>query len=95
MILDSITSFKDKIVSLLGTEPTNTSHIDIKKILLFYVVDNKAFWEQQSPWYYSNYETSEWKRIVRTKHFISFYKDFFNKGLNIQELLQQKDASSF
>lgn len=95
MLLDSITSFKDKIVSLLGTEPTNTSHIDIKKILLFYVVDNKAFWEQQSPWYYSNYETSEWKRIVRTKHFISFYKDFFNKGLNIQELLQQKRCEFF
>lgn len=89
-ILNSITSFKDKIISLLGTKPTGSSHIDIKKILLFYEIDNKAFWEQQSPWYYSNYETSEWKRIVRTKHFISFYKDFFNKGLNSQELLQQK-----
>jgi hypothetical protein len=35
MILDSITSFKDNIVGLLGTKPTETSHIDIKKILLF------------------------------------------------------------
>ena len=94
-ILNSITSFKDKIISLLGTEPTGASHIDIKKILLFYKIDNKAFWEQQSPWYYSNYETCEWKRIVRTKHFISFYKEFFKKDQKSQELLQQKRCEFF
>ena len=94
-ILNSITSFKDKIISLLGIEPTGTSHIDIKKILLFYEIDNKAFWEQQSPWYYSNYETCEWKRIVRTKHFISFYKEFFKKDQKSQELLQQKRSEFF
>ena len=95
IILDSIKSFKKNIISLLGTDSTGTSHIDIKKILLFYVEDNKAFWEQQSPWYYSNYETGEWKRIVRTKHFINFYKEFFKKGLNCQELLQQKRSEFF
>lgn len=94
-ILNSIISFKDNIICLLGTESTDTSHVDIKRILLFYVVDNKAFWNPQSPWYYNNYETSEWKRIVRTKHFISFFKDFHEKGLKCAELLQQKRCEFF
>lgn len=94
-ILDSIISFKNNIVGLLGERPTETSHINIKKILLFYVIDNKTFWNQQSPWYYNNYETSEWKRIVRTKQFISFFKDYMERGLNCEELLQQKRCEFF
>ena len=94
-ILDSIISFKNNIVGLLGARPTETSHINIKKILLFYVIDNKTFWNQQSPWYYNNYETSEWKRIVRTKQFICFFKDYMERGLKCEELLQQKRCEFF
>lgn len=93
-ILKSIILFKENIIKLLGKEPTDTSHVNIKSILLFYEVDDKAFWNQQSPWYYYNYETSEWKRIVRTKHFINFFKEF--KGnLECSDLLEQKRREFF
>ena len=93
--LQSINDFKDKITHLLGKDDNKTSHIDIKRILLFYVVDNKAFWNQQTPWYYNNYETSSWKRIVRSKHFISFYKEFYASSLNLSMFLEKKRDEFF
>ena len=93
--LQSINDFKDKITHLLGKDDNKTSHIDIKRILLFYVVDNKAFWNQQTPWYYNNYETSSWKRIVRSKHFISFYKEFHASSLNLSMFLEKKRDEFF
>lgn len=93
--LASINDFKAKITSLLGNDDNKTSHVDIKRILLFYVVDNKAFWNQQSPWYYTNYETSSWKRIVRSKHFICFFKEFHASDLDINSFLEKKRIEFF
>lgn len=80
--LRSVSVFKKNITYLLGKDDSKTSHIKIKEILLFYVFENKCYWTQQSPWYYTNYETSSWKRIVRSRHFIEFYNEFFCKRLN-------------
>ena len=93
--LQSIIEFKEKITKLLGNDDNKTSHVDIKRILLFYVVDNKAYWNQQTPWYYSNYETSSWKRIVRSKHFICFYKEFYASSLEINSFLEKKRSEFF
>lgn len=93
--LASINDFKAKITSLLGNDDNKTSHVDIKRILLFYVVDNKAFWNQQSPWYYTNYETSSWKRIVRSKHFIGFFKEFHASDRDINSFLEMKRSKFF
>ena len=71
------------------------SLITIKQILLFYVYDNKSFAVQQSPWYYTNYETSSWKRIVRSKHFISFYKEIVSSNMDCKEFLQKKRNEFF
>lgn len=93
--LQSIETFKKNITLLLGNDDNKTSHVDIKRILLFYVVDNKAFWNQQTPWYYSNYETSSWKRIVRSKHFISFYKEFYASSHDLSMFLETKRTKFF
>ena len=57
--------------------PTNfrTNAITLKRCLLFYSVNGVPFWKQESPYYYRNYETSKWNRIVRTENFIEFYFD--------------------
>lgn len=94
-VLESIRTFKERITSLLGNDDSKTSHVEIKKILLFYVFDGKAYWDQQTPWYYSNYETSTWKRIVRSRHFISFYKDFYASGLDYEAFLENKRKEFF
>lgn len=87
----SIENFKTNFLNILGYNVSKCSHIDIKRILLFYEYDNRAFWVPQSPPYYNNYETSIWKRIVRTKHFIAFYKEFTSKeNNNLNEFLQVK-----
>ena len=57
--------------------------------------DNIAFWNQQSPWYYTNYETSSWKRIVRSKHFISFFKEIHVSHLDIHSSLEKKISEFF
>ncbi|MDE7466940.1 MAG: DUF262 domain-containing protein [Muribaculaceae bacterium] len=91
--LSDIKTFKARIVGLLGDD--SNSRIDIKRLLLFYVSDNKCFWQQQSPWYYSNYETSEWNRIVRTKHFEMLYKDYSSSGKDTDVLLEEKRSEFF
>ena len=53
-------------------------NILVKEILLFYTPGNTPYWKRQSPWYYYNYETSLWKRIVRTSHFLEFFSEVFN-----------------
>ena len=71
------------------------SHVEIKKILLFYVFDGKAYWSQQSPWYYSNYETGTWNRIVRSRHFISFFKEFYASESDFDTFLEKKRKEFF
>lgn len=94
-ILASIETLKNRMLSLIATDVAKTSHISLKQILLFYVEDGKAFWSKQTPPYYSNYETSLWKRIVRSKHFVAFYKEFFASGLTIPEFLEMKRTEFF
>ena len=93
--LESILTFKDRITGLLGKDDNKLSHVEIKKILLFYVFDGKAYWSQQSPWYYSNYETGTWKRIVRSRHFISFFKEFYASGSDLDTFLEKKRKEFF
>ena len=62
---------------------------------MFYKFDNKAYWNQQSPWYYYNYETSSWKRIIRSKHFISFYKEYIATELTLTDFLEIKRKDFF
>lgn len=94
-VLESIYTFKKRITNLLDRDDSKTSHIEIKRILLFYVCDNKPYWNRQSPWYYSNYETSTWKRIVRSQHFINFYKDFYASGCDYKTFLEKKREEFF
>lgn len=93
--LESILVFKDRIINLLGYDDNKLSHVEIKRILLFYVSNGKTYWCHQSPWYYSNYETGTWKRIVRSPHFISFFKDFYSSGLNYDTFLEKKRKEFF
>lgn len=93
--LKSILTFKDRITGLLGKDDNKLSHVEIKRILLFYVFDGKAYWNQQSPWYYSNYETGTWKRIVRSRHFISFFKEFYASGSDFDTFLEKKRKEFF
>ncbi len=89
--LRSIQAFHSNIRPLLNDD----NKILIKRILLFYKSDNKAFWSLQSPSYYYNYETSLWKRIVRTPHFIDFYKEYTLSGQSLEEFLAAKRKAFF
>lgn len=77
-ICDSLLALKNNIKTILIDGSKNTGNIIVKEILLFYKHDNNAYWVRQSPHYYNNYETSSWKRIVRTPHFLAFYKEYVN-----------------
>lgn len=97
---DNLKAFKDNMTMLLPND-IGSEHILIKELLLFYKDSrNLAFWKQQSPWYYQNYETSSWKRIVRTENFLSFYKDFaslqnMNTDSALENLLSNKRKEFF
>jgi hypothetical protein len=91
-LLDSVNEFRTRIKELLGKDINKCL---LKRILLFYKCDNKAYWIQQSPWYYNNYETSTWKRIIRTKHFICFYKEYSLFKLSLDKFLEKKRKDFF
>ena len=94
-VFSSINNFKTRITDIMGQEVNKNSHVELKSILLFYKFDNKAYWNQQSPWYYYNYETSSWKRIIRSKHFISFYKEYIATKLTLTDFLEIKRKEFF
>lgn len=90
-LIRSIDNFKDNINKM----DIDNNKINIKRILLFYEIENEAYWTRQTPYYYYNYETNNWKRIVRTKHFIEFYKDFCSKNVNYEKFLEEKRKEFF
>ncbi len=62
----------------------------VKSLLLFYCDDNgDPFWQRQSPYYYSNYECSSKKRIVRCQAFLNFYREYREKK-NLDMMLVEK-----
>lgn len=88
-VLESAKEFKKNIEKIF--EECEKSPI-IKQLLLFYGV----YWKQQSPGYYYNYETSDWKRIVRTPQFIKLYKDLTdNKIVELDPFLNEKREKFF
>lgn len=89
-VFNSIKNFKKRIIDIMGQDVNKNSHVELKSILLFYKFDNKPYWYQQSPWYYYNYETSSWKRIIRSQHFISFYKEYIATKQTLTEFLENK-----
>lgn len=74
-IENSLQNFKRRINDIIATD-NQTGNIVIKEILLFYNGQSGSFLKTQSPWYYTNYESSNWKRIVRTESFLAFYKEY-------------------
>jgi hypothetical protein len=91
----SLCSLYENIKSILTEGNDRYGNIIVKEILLFYKFDQRTFWIQQSPWYYSNYETSSWKRIIRTPHFLNFYKDYIDSETCLKDFLEQKRNEFF
>lgn len=87
-ITGSLQSLNTQLRTILP--PASKDYIDVKRCLLFYKdKNNHAFWKQQSS-SYSKYETSSWKRIVRTQHFLDFYKEIVASGKNVPTFLAGK-----
>ena len=96
----SLETLKNDITGILKDGVLEEGNILVKEILLFYLDDQKAFWKQQSPWYYYNYETSEWKRIVRTRHFLNFFVEYRkarkdNTATDLSSFLESKRNKFF
>lgn len=99
-IESSLIDLKNDITGILKDGVLEEGNILVKEILLFYLDDQKAFWKQQSPWYYTNYETSEWKRIVRTRHFLNFFVEYRkarkdNTATDLSSFLESKRNKFF
>ena len=100
-IINSIDKLKENIIFLLGEkEPQKSELSTLKSLLLFYSDDHGLFWQQQSPYYYCNYETCLWKRIIRTPYFISFYKEYVSLSSSgqinsLEDLLKYKRCEFF
>ncbi len=76
--IEDLSRLYDNIQHILKDKINGAGNIIVKQLLLFYkTTDKQLFWKRQSPWYYFNYETSLWKRIVRTSCFAKFYFENF------------------
>lgn len=94
-LLSSLKAFKSNFETVIQFIENRDQEKVLKTILLFYGDDNEVFWKKVSPSYYDNYETSVWKRIIRTKQFRLFYKDFFNSSFTPEAFLEDKYQQFF
>ena len=65
----------------------------LKSLLLHYKdKQNNPFWNRVSPWYYDNYDCSDWRRIIRGNIFKEVFALIFNSSNQcvIDDLLKQK-----
>ncbi len=94
---DSLKDFYDKMTTLLPANIKKEDRIKVKQLLLFYCQEGKtAFWKRQSPYYYENFETSDWPRIVRTYNFRLFYIEHVAENLlSLEDLLDKKRDEYF
>jgi len=70
----------------------------IKSLMLHYNDENgDPFWQRVTPWYYSNYDCSDWRRIVRSGIFKTVFREVFdnNNDCIIDQLLGQKKVTFY
>lgn len=94
-LLNSLKAFKRNFERVIQFIENPDQKKVLKTILLFYGNGNDAFWKKVSPSYYDNYETSVWKRIIRTEQFRQFFKDFFNPSFTLEAFLDDKYQQFF
>ncbi|KAA6330137.1 hypothetical protein EZS27_021124 [termite gut metagenome] len=92
--IDTLQAIYNKFVELFPTEKCNTKYEKTMKLLLLHYKDknNDLFWNRVSPWYYENYDCSEWRRIIRRSIFGKVFTEIFdadNKCI-IDDTLQKK-----
>ena len=94
-LLNSLGAFKSNFEKVIQFIEDSDQEKILKTILLFYGNNNDVFWKKVSPNYYDNYETSVWKRIIRTEQFRQFYKEFFNSSITPDDFLEAKYQQFF
>ncbi|MDO6674990.1 DUF262 domain-containing protein [Tenacibaculum sp. 1_MG-2023] len=94
--IESLTLIRDKFYELFPVGDKN--HNTIKHVLLYY----GAFYDRVSPYYYRNYNFSNWRRIIRnlgnekkdtTYPFKDFWNDFLRFKGTINKFIEKKGTS--
>ena len=72
----------------------------MSSVVMYYLETSRCFWEALPPkdpedMTIGDVVTGTWKRIVRSPHFISFFKDFYSSGLNYDTFLEKKRKEFF
>jgi len=92
--LKTLQHIYDNFIKLFPTTDCNTKYEKHLKTLLLHYKDHKGnpFWERVSPWYYENYNCSDWRRIIRNTIFKEIFSLLFdaNNQCKINDLLQEK-----
>ena len=97
-MIDSLKKLRSNLSSLKLNDSNSSQQNLVKNILLFYEdSENHSFLLRKSPYYYFNYDSRTWKRIVRSQPFLNFYIEFFQKGFNgtLQDFLRVKRVAFF
>jgi len=61
---------------------------ELKTLLLYYSSDNEVYWNKVSPYYYENYDCSDWRRTIRKSEFKEFFIQYFNEK-NIEKQIKE------
>jgi hypothetical protein len=97
--LDNIEDVKTTFYELFPPSTSNKYDERVAQALLYY----GAFWDQESPWYYENYNLGDWRRTIRGKGgaetkgttanrtvFQRFFQDFMQARIPLDEFLKQR-----
>jgi hypothetical protein len=72
--------------------PTGQTSLPLlQKVLLYY----GAYWQRESPWYYSIYNFEDWSATVRGKQFREFFADFSTQPLTLEAFYLAQKAVYF
>ncbi len=73
-ITSSLHKISSCLTSILPENNKDEKSSLLKSNLIFYDINMSSLFNRRTPYYYYNYETSEWKRIIRTEAFIKLFE---------------------
>jgi uncharacterized protein with ParB-like and HNH nuclease domain len=96
---ENLQTIYDRFKKIFPDEKCNSEYKKTLKTLLLHYKDenDNAFWKRVSPWYYENYDCSDWRRIIRGAIFKDAFTEIFNQAdtLIIDEIIQEKKKSFY
>ncbi len=88
-IASSLHRIASCLASILPKDNKDLKSPLLKSNLLFHDVNMSSLFNRRTPYYYYNYETSDWKRLVRTDAFVKLFETILTLNANADNVIEK------